>query len=169
MNILNVEEQKSPIIVKASVNGTTVMRGEMQDGEFVAVSQEDSNNIIFAGVGKETVINRMMGLDIDNLMELLVRAVNNRTRQRNYFRLYGQMLENEISEDDFYQEISEHDDDYVIEEVEKPSKERLLQALNLSIKIKDVKSSEDLSDLFSFDSFETDKQLANIEKYACVQ
>jgi len=169
MNTFNTEELKSPIIVKASVNGTTVMRGEMQDGEFVAVSHDDSNNIVFAGVGEETVINRMMGVDIENLIELLVRAVNNRTRQRNYFRLYGQMLENEISEDDFYQKIEENEDDYVIEEIEKPSKERLLQALDLSRKIKDVNSSEDLSDLFSFDSFETDKQLTNIEKYACVQ
>ncbi|MDE5570930.1 MAG: hypothetical protein K2I86_02590 [Prevotella sp.] len=168
MNTTNIKEQESPIIVKLA-NGVTVIRGEMQDGNFIAVSQEDSNNIAFAGVGSETVINRMMGLDMDNLMELLVRAVNNRTRQRNYFRLYGQMLEKEISEEDFYQKIEENEDDYVIEELEKPSKERLLQALHLSRKIKNVNSSEDLSDLFSFDSFETDRQLINIEEYVCVQ
>lgn len=171
MNTSNIEEQKSQCSVKISVTGTTttVIKAEMQDGNFVAVSQNDSNNIVFAGVGEETVINRMMGFGIENLRELLVRAVNNRTRQRNYFRLYGQMLENEISEEEFYQKIEENEDDYVIEEIEKPTKERLLQALELSKNIKDVNSSEDLSDLFSFDSFETDKQLTNIERYACVQ
>ena len=79
------------------------------------------------------------------------------------------MLLNEISEEDFYATIENDEDDYVIEELETPSKERLLHALKLSKNIKDVNNSEDFSNLFSFDSVETDKQLANIKEDACIQ
>lgn len=172
MNSLDTLQTK-PIEVKASVmgNGTeTLISGELKDGKFVAIAPHDSDNVVFMGVSEgNSVINRIMGFDINEIKELLIRAVNNRTRQRNYFRLYSQMLEKEISEDCFYKILDEHEDDFVISEAHKPTKEQVMLALKLSAKIKDVENSEELADLFSFDSAETDRHLVDIEKYECVQ
>ncbi len=174
MNASNRENLVTcPVTVKTSATGdnaTVVTLGQMQDGKFVAFTHDDTNNVVFVGVSEgNAVINRMIGIDYAEVVELFTRAVNNRTRQRNYFRLYNQMLLNEISEEDFYATIENDEDDYVIEELETPSKERLLHALKLSKNIKDVNNSEDFSNLFSFDSVETDKQLANIKEDACIQ
>lgn len=136
----------------------------MRDGAFVAMQTANSGNVVFAGVSQGTsVISRIAGVDYSEMVDLLTRAVNNRTRQRNYFRLQNNLLEGLISEDDFYKEIEEKEDDYVVEEVETPTPERLRHALILSQGIKDVQNSEDLSFLFSFSSEATDHELKKIE------
>ena len=137
---------------------------QMQDGVFVAVKQSDNDNVFFAGISQgSSVISRIVGADFSEMVELLTRAVNNRTRQRNYFRLHNYLLEGVISEDDFYREIEEKEDEYVVEEKETPSPERLRYAMILSQGIKDVQNSEDLSSLFSFSSEATDCELKKIE------
>ena len=136
----------------------------MRDGAFVAMRPANSGNVVFAGVSQGTsVISRMVGADYVEMVDLLTRAVNNRTRQRNYFRLQNNLLEGLITEDDFYKEIEEKEDDYVVEEIEAPTPERLRHALILSQGIKDVQNSEDLSSLFSFSSEATDNELKKIE------
>lgn len=148
----------------------TITTAQMMDGQIVAVSKENSNNISFMGVSEGMdPIYRMMGLGNEETLGLLIKAVNNRTRQRNYFRLYSQMIEGEISEDEFYKALEEHEDDYVISESVRPTRDQVVLAMRLSSKIKDVTNSEELADLFSFDSAETDKHLIDIEKYECVQ
>lgn len=137
---------------------------QMHDGAFVAVKPSGNDNIIFAGISQgSSVINRMVGADYSEMVDLLIRAVNNRTRQRNYFRLQNSLLEGLISEEDFYKEIEEKEDDYVIEEVETPTPERIRHAIMLSQGIKDIQNSEDLSTLFSFSSAVTDNELKKIE------
>ena len=93
-------------------------------------------------------------------MKLLLRAVNNRTVERNYFRLYSQLLEGSISEEAFDQEIEKNEKDYVIQTDVKPKKEDIEIALRLAGQIKDMNSSSDLSTVFSFDPDETDNLLA---------
>ena len=105
----------------------------------------------------------MIGTDYRVMLDLMTRAVNNRTRQRNYFQLQSSMLEGLISEDEFYKRIEENEDDYVVEEMEQPSLERVYDALFLSQNIKDVNNSEDFATLFSFDSISTDKELEKLE------
>lgn len=95
-----------------------------------------------------------------DILDLLIRAVNNRTIERNYFRLYSQLLEGNISEDCFDKEIEEHENDYVIETGEKPSLKDINIALHLAPRIKNINNSTDLSTLFSFDPDETDKLIA---------
>ena len=109
-----------------------------------------------------------MGVNYEEMMELLIRAVNNRTRQRNFFRLYNNMLEGLITEEDFYKTIEENEDDYVVEETEIPTKERLGYALYISKRIKNVDKSEELSTLFSFSSGVTDGELKMIETDGCI-
>jgi hypothetical protein len=148
----------------------TVTMCQMQDGAFVAVKPSDNGNIFFAGISQgSSVISRMVGADYAEMVELLTRAVNNRTRQRNFFRLQNNLLEGIISEDDFYKEIEEKEDEYVVEEKESPSPERLCHAMILSQGIKDVQNSEDLSTLFSFSSEVTDLELKKIESDGSLQ
>lgn len=148
---------------------TIVNVGQMQDGFFVSMQPGNGNNVYFAGISYgSSVISRMIGFNQSEIIELFTRAVNNRTRQRNYFRLQNSMLEGLISEDEFYKTIEENEDDYVVEELEEPSKERLLHAMYLSKCIKDVNNSEDLSTLFSFGSETTDNELKKIEADGCL-
>lgn len=141
-----------------------ITRCMMRDGVFVAVQPTNKDNVVFAGVSQgNSVINRMVGVDYAGMVELLTRAVNNRTRQRNYFRLQNNLLEGLITEEDFFKEIEEKEDEYVVEEVENPSPERLRHALILSQGIKDIQNSEDLSTLFSFSSEVTDQELKKLE------
>lgn len=93
-------------------------------------------------------------------IKFLVRAVNNRTIERNYFRLYSQLLEGTISEATFDKEIEKNEKDYVIETNFTPELEDVKVALQLASKIKDMNSSSDLSMLFSFDPDETDRLLS---------
>ena len=150
---------------KSNKLGQVIMAGQMKDGTFVALQQPDgSGNVVFSGVSEGmSVINRMIGTDYSVMLDLLTRAVNNRTRQRNYFQLQSSMLEGVISEDEFYKKIEENEDDYVVEEMEQPSLERVYEALFLSQNIKDVNNSEDFATLFSFDSISIDKELEKLE------
>lgn len=159
-----VEQQRTGEVYPA------VTMCQMRDGAFVAVKPSDNDNVFFAGISQgSSVINRMVGANYAEMIELLTRAVNNRTRQRNYFRLQNNLLEGIISEDDFYKEIEEKEDEYVVEEKESPSLERLRHAIILSQGIKDVQNSEDLSTLFSFSSEATDCELKKIETDGSLQ
>lgn len=149
---------------KSNEFGQVIMAGQMKDGAFVALQQNGNGNVVFSGVSEGmSVINRLIGTDYSEMLELMTRAVNNRTRQRNYFQLQNTMLEGMISEDEFYKKIEENEDDFVIEEMEQPSLERVYDALLLSQGIKDVNNSEDFASLFSFDSIATDKELEKLD------
>lgn len=147
----------------------TKVTGLMRDGMFVA-EKIGNENYVFKGVSLgASVFERMAGVDQENIRDLLTRAINNRTRQRNYFRLYSEMLEGTVDEDDFYRILEENEDEYVIAETEAPTIDRIKAALLLSKDIMDVKSSEDISNLFSFDTEETDKCLNLIESHGSLQ
>jgi len=105
------------------------------------------------------------GWDAREIVEMLTKAVNNRTRERNFFRLYSEYLEKNITEEEFNRELSENEDDYVVEGEEKPTADRLRKALFLSSVIKDTDNSEQLSSLFSFDSIATDEGLKKLDSH----
>lgn len=159
-------EKKITIIASSEhKNEVQKIKGSMSEGVFMGITMPDNpDNIIFAGITSGTaVFDRMIGMDQSEMYELMTKAVNNRTRQRNYFRLYSELLEGSISEKEFYKFIEENEDDYVIDGNEKPTVEKIKKALYLASHIKDVKTSEDISNLFSFDSIETDKCLLELE------
>lgn len=87
----------------------------------------------------------------DKMISLLIRAINNRTRERNYFRKYCELLEQEITDEEFDREIEDHPDDYAISTDQIASREDMALALSISPRIMEVDSVEDLSDLFSFE------------------
>ena len=103
-------------------------------------------------ITKEVIFN-------DRAEELLTRAVNNRTRERNYFRLYCQLLEGEITEVEFEKEIDEHEDDYVVCNDNEATIDDLRTAHRLIDGIKDVGDLDSLVDLFSFNQASVKKCL----------
>lgn len=91
----------------------------------------------------------------EKALNLLVTAVNNRTRERNYFKKYCELLDNEISEEDFDNEISENEDEYVVPAGIDAPTEDVQAALCLSPLLKGIDSTDDFISLFSF----TDKSV----------
>lgn len=124
------------------------------------VHNSDANAGFFFGSYKGDSLTTFFNSFVpQKTIELLFQAVNNRTVERNYFRLYSQLLEGTISEEFFDQEIANNEDDYVIVTDKRPSFEDLRTALLLATKIKDINNSTDLSTAFSFSPDETDKLL----------
>lgn len=123
---------------------TTVLK----KGNGVVVSVSNERVTTFAGV----VRNEVFFVDgiTDNIKELLVTAVNNRTRERNYFKKYVELLEGTISDDEFDKAIEDNEDDYVIPEDKEPTLEDVQCVLEMAPELKDVDSVEDLASLFSF-------------------
>lgn len=133
-----------------------------------SVSVIDNNNVkvvavsngtytAFAGLADNKVIS--LFTSINRMSELLIRAVNNRTRERNYFRLYNQLLENEITDDEFDKEIDSNEDDYVVLNNEDADINDIKTALLLCHHLKDVKDVDDMADLFSFSNDSIRKNL----------
>lgn len=99
------------------------------------ISVSDGVYTAFAGVVSNKAISFISSLD--RASQLLVRAVNNRTRERNYFRKYCELLEEEITEEEFDQEIEEHEDEYVISNTEEANMDDIRLALALCPYLKD--------------------------------
>lgn len=123
---------------------TTVLK----KGNGIVVSVSNERVTTFAGVVRNEVffVDGING----NIKELLVTAVNNRTRERNYFKKYVELLEGTISDDEFDKAIEDNEDDYVISEDKEPTLEDVQCVLEMAPELKDVNSVEDLASLFSF-------------------
>ena len=87
---------------------------------------------------------------VDRERELLLRAVNNRTRERNFFRLYADYLEKIISEEEYERLLEEQQDEYVLPVPVEADTSDIETAVRLSGQIKDVESMDDFQSLFSF-------------------
>ena len=126
----------------------------------VCTHNEEKGQTIFTGIAENNIFKEIFNGGLpQKIYDFLIRAINNRTIERNYFRLYGDLLSGDISEQEFQQEIEEHESDYVLENNIIPSEEDIKLAIQLSEHVKDVQSSEDLSSLFSFNSIAIDKIL----------
>ena len=142
----------NPIVVNTSDEMTMSPRFFTGPG-MVMCAVEDENKVFFTGVSTTSTFTKSIS-DIENRVSLrmLIEAVNNRTRERNYFRKYSELLEGVITDEEFDLEIDKNEDEYVVSSHIKPSKEDLRIALKLAEDIKDVENTEDLASLFSFDS-----------------
>lgn len=122
------------------------------------VTVNDGVRTVFAGVADNKVIDVVFSLD--RMSQLLIRAVNNRTRERNYFRKYTELLEGDITEEEFDREIEEHEDDYVVSNNEDADAEDIKIAMFLAQFLKDVDYADDMSDIFSFSNESVRKSIA---------
>lgn len=109
---------------------------------------ENGVKSVFMGVAEKGVVSEL--ISVDHTRDLLIRAVNNRTRERNYFRKYCELLQGSITDEDFDNEIESNEDEYVVSENETADLNDINTAIELSPKIKDVKDVDDMATLFSF-------------------
>lgn len=84
------------------------------------------------------------------LADLLIRGFNNRTRERNYYRLYSSLLQGDISDDDFDKEIESNPDRYVIPMNGDSSQESISTALHVVPQLMDINTAGDFESAFSF-------------------
>ncbi len=130
------------------------------DAENVKVAAiSDGVRTAFVGVADNKSINIVTS--VNRMSQLLIRAVNNRTRERNYFRLYSQLLEGEITEEDFDKEIDDNENEYVVANNETADKTDIEIALSVSPQLMDVKDVDDMTDIFSFDSRSIRKSISS--------
>ena len=115
--------------------------------KMVAVSND--KHMKFAGVAENGTMS-IVSTENDRMSELLVRAVNNRTRERNYFKKYCELLDGEISEEDFDREIDSNKDDYVVPAGADADIRDIELALQVVPRLKGVESTDDFAALFSF-------------------
>lgn len=130
-------------------NTTTIYTAYKNDGSSViAIQDNNRDRVTFAGVANKA---RFFSISTaDRLKELMTRAINNRTRERNYFKLYCDMLGGNITEDEFDKEIEQNEDKYIIKQDCDASIEDIEVALEVSPSIMDVKSPDDMAEIFSF-------------------
>lgn len=127
---------------------TLYMSYQSDGNPLVAVQDGDSETLAFAGLIDKT---KFFNIDSsERLKKILVDAINNRTRERNYFKLYCEMLDGIITEEDFDNEIDNHEEKYMISQDKDATIEDIEIALEVSPLLMDVKDSNDMAELFSF-------------------
>ena len=115
----------------------------------MAISYNDK--VFFAGVADFESFNNTYDY-IRKSLEFMFEAVNNRTRERNYFKKYAELLMGEISDEEFSKEIEKHESLYVVQPYIEATKNDIKLALSLVENggLMDVESLDDIADLFSF-------------------
>ena len=122
---------------------------DIQD-DFIVRFVPQSTHTIFAGAFKNHIAPKVISMLEGTRERMLVDAVNNRTRERNYYQLYTQLLENEISDEEFDRAIDENPDDYMISTEKILSALEFHEAIALSKYIKGIETTGDIESLFSF-------------------
>ena len=103
---------------------------------------------VFAGAATTSAFTRTLIGQDNRLEDLYVRAINNRTRERNYFKLYSSLLRGDIS------------DDYVVPAGVDADLTEIEFALQVTPKLKNVETTDDFMALFSFNDKSVHKYIA---------
>lgn len=97
----------------------------------------------------------------DNLLvDLYIRAINNRTRELNYLKLYSQLLRGDISNNYFNEEIDKNEDNYIVPAGSDADSDEIELALKIAPNLKDIETIEDFMNLFSFNDKSIRKYMA---------
>ena len=84
--------------------------------------------------------------------DMFFRAINNRTRERNYANICLRLAYGEITEEEFEKEIMNNEDRYVISFDDQTPEEGIMIASRLTKNILDVDTEDDFRELFSISS-----------------
>ena len=122
---------------------------QQDDGGLRMMMASDGEVTAFSGVATNSFLT-FQESHIDKVKDFLVRAVNNRTRERNFFKLYNELLERRITDDEVDKTIEDHEDDFVVSQDQNADLNDLRLALFLAADIKDVEDADDVAALFSF-------------------
>lgn len=133
------------------ISGSDVRTGSFSGNGVVLHLAQNDRQTVFAGIMENSILHNMVHSLTGSREKLLVQAVNNRTRERNYYHLYSRLLEKEISDEEFDAELETNPDKYVIYTDKIPSDEEFHDAIALSDFIMDTETTGDIESLFSFD------------------
>lgn len=128
-------------------DGHSVIHSVINNDNAKVVTLDNGVCTAFAGVASNKIISLSSLRDRQN--RLLIRAVNNRTRERNYFRLYCQLADKEITEEEFETEIDSNGDEYVVPSNTDAPLEDVEAALSVAPSLKGVHSTDDFESLFN--------------------
>lgn len=118
--------------------GVPVVNVSIIDNESVnMMSVNDGYYTAFCGVIENKGFDCIM-YSQETAMKLLIDAFNNRTRERNYFKKYCELLDNEISDEEFDNEIDNHEDDYVVPVGHEASSDEVRLAMRLAPLLKGI-------------------------------
>lgn len=137
----------------ATVTGSTETNTKtffIEGNDLKALFMQNDSTTVFAGKARNVVISTVARSLDGSREQMLVDAINNRTRERNYYHLYSRLLENEITEDEFDREIDENPDDYLISTDKIPTEQEFHDAIALAEHIKGIETTGDIETLFSF-------------------
>ncbi|MDE5875287.1 MAG: hypothetical protein K2H15_06530 [Muribaculaceae bacterium] len=127
---------------------------KIEENGLKVIAAQDNTKTTFMGVASNnTFLNAFPN---NAIVDLLIKGFNNRTRERNYYRLYSSLLEGKISEEEFDNEIDDNPGEYVIPMDSTPSPMVTLEALKLSKYLMDIQSSSDFEAAFSFKEGQTE-------------
>lgn len=154
INTFYVMKQGNIQQIDLSVNvtaGTDFKILNLKSGSMEIHVAENSDTAVLAYFSTGKKVKNLAEEICKKNIDLLIRAVNNRTRERNYYKLYSELLEGELSEEEFENELEMNSDKYVITPDIRPSMIEFQEAVLLAREIMDVESTGGLETLFSFD------------------
>ncbi|GHT01424.1 hypothetical protein AGMMS49525_02100 [Bacteroidia bacterium] len=141
---INIQESSCP--------ETTMIITDAYQAQVQTLSQKEGWVLQQATViSKDDVFLKTISGESDAI-KLLLKAVNNRTVERNYFKLYCEMLDSSIAEEEFDKLIELNENDYIVSETDEPNDNQIKMAFRLSEHIKGVNSLNDFTALFSFNA-----------------
>lgn len=148
------------VIVNPSVDSgeqaVTVVSYTGSDTQYVAVRNDE--DVYFQGhTSCRILVDLLSGESISRFRNLAIRAINNRTRERNFARLCDKLSSGEIDDRTYESLLEEDSDEYIIKCDVKPTEQDLKMAASLAPDLMDVSDTDDLAILFSFDETEIRK------------
>ena len=147
--------------VESSEDSMTVISWvDGDNGTTFEVLTNTKNGTMFTGITSNESFKEVLHGNLPKeIMDMFINAINNRTRERNFIRLNAQLEAGDITEEEFDNELDEHEDRYLITKKIHPTLEQLYLSVKASENILDINDMEDFSELFSFEEKSVQKYL----------
>ncbi len=122
-----------------------------KDGQYFAMRDDEETTVIGRFKNHSSVWNFFSDELPKRVFGLAIKAINNRTRERNFARLNNNLSMGIISEAEYDEELTNNEDKYVVKCDNKPTEFEIKASLQIASEVIDVEDTDDLSVLFSFD------------------
>lgn len=126
------------------------------DTHYVALKND--NHVYFQGhTSYSVLVDLLSGDSVNRFRNLAIRAINNRTRERNFSRLSEMLASGDITEQVYEESLEKDADKYIITCDIKPTEQDIKMASSLATELMDVEDTDDIAVLFSFEESEIRK------------
>lgn len=153
MSAFNSVEILSPVNTQNAqdTERVTCVYYSSKEGQYFAMRDDEETTVIGRFKNQSSVWSIFSDELPKRVFKLAIDAINNRTRERNFARLNGNLALGIISEEEFDEELISNEDKYVVKCDKKPTELEIKASLQLASEVMDVNDTDDLSVLFSFD------------------